>query len=822
MISERAAEIFLEANTLDPETRAQFVTNLCGGDPNLLNEVNTLLEAANESEDYFDRLVGKVSLEALANDDASLPEDKIIGQWRLCKCIGRGGMGAVYLAERADEHFEQRAALKILPTGLDTDQARARFLIERQILARLVHDNIARLLDGGVTEDGVPYFVMDFVEGRPVDEYCDQHKLDTKQRLALILDIAQAVQFAHRNLIIHRDLKPSNVLVTENGQVRLLDFGIAKMLEPNVETDQLTKITQRPATPAFASPEMLRGDPVDVTTDVYSIGVLTYVLLTGKAPLRYDGLSFTDMCERASTLAPSLMSSENPKLHGDLDAIVARALAKEPVERYESVESLANDIRNFLAGLPISAKVPSPWYRAQKFVGRHRLGVSFAGFAAVALASIAGLAIRSAITSEQQAREISLERDRAQETTEFLISIFDSADPNIEPAQQTALQILEKGRERIENELSNQPDVQVELLEAMGSAYQSWRMTTEARDVLERERQIRSQLNGEQSVEYADVLIRLAQTTDVHGDYETSLGFAKQALEISEGLQDLPGQAAGHTRVGRILHLQGDYEGAGSGYRQALELYSREYGPESLQVSQSRSHLANLLNHQTRYDEAILEFEEALRIRRLFYDGDNSEFTEILLGMGSTLRNLGRLDEAAETYETALNMNNRLYGPDNSYNLYVLNGLGLVALDRDHYEVAISRFEESVRLIKLHTPNSPNSAFALANIGKANALRERYDLAIPAYRQAVDVFEARLPEHWVLGDAKWRLGRCLIFTGQYEEAEKLIVAGIEAVEGQWGANHERTNEARAAALLLYETWNRPDKAAAYKSEQNVL
>ncbi|MGI9262547.1 MAG: tetratricopeptide repeat protein, partial [Woeseiaceae bacterium] len=740
----------------------------------------------------------------------------------LRECIGRGGMGAVYLAERADEQFEQRAALKILPTGLDTDQARARFLIERQILARLVHDNIARLLDGGVTEEGVPYFVMDFVDGLPVDDYCNQHRLNTRQRLALILDIAKAVQFAHRNLIIHRDLKPSNVLVTDSGQVRLLDFGIAKMLEPKVETDDLTRITQRPATPAFASPEMLRGDPVDITTDVYSIGVLIYVLMTGRAPLRYDGMSLTEMCEHATTAVPPLMSSENPKLQGDLDAIVARALAKEPVERYESVESLANDVHNFLSGLPVTAKVPSPWYRARKFVGRHRLGVAFAGFAAMALTSIAVLAIRSAITSERQAGEIALERDRAQETTDFLISIFDSADPNIEPADQTALQILEKGRERIENELSSQPEVQVALLEAMGVAYQSWRMASKATEVFERERQIRSQLNGEQSAEYADVLIRLAQISDIAGDYEVSLEFAEQALAVSQGLQDLPGQAAGHTRVGRIHHLQGDYEGAGSGYRQAMELYTREYGPDSLQVSQSRSHLANLLNHQTRYEDAIAEFEEALRIRQVFFDGDHSEFTEILLGMGSTLKNLGRLDEATEMYQKALDMNTRLYGPDNSYNLYVVNGLGLVELDRGRYESAILRFEDSVRLIKLHTPDSPNLAFALANAGKANALRERYDLAIPAYRQAADVFESRLPDHWVLGDVKWRLGRCLVMTGQLEEAEALIVSGLETVEGQWGVDHERTREARAAALLLYEKWARPDKAAAYKAEQAGL
>ena len=804
MISDRAAEIFLEVVTLDAETRAQFVTDMCGNEPQLLNEVNTLLEAANESEDYFLNLAGKVSLGALATDDEGLPAGKVIGQWRLCKRIGRGGMGVVYLAERADEQFEQQAALKILPTGLDSDQARVRFLVERQILARLVHDNIARLLDGGVTEEGVPFFVMDYVEGLPIDAYCVRRKLSTHERLELVLDIVKAVQFAHRNLIIHRDLKPNNVLVTESGQVRLLDFGIAKMLEPNAGDADLTRMTQRPATPTFSSPEMLRGEPVDITTDVYSIGVLIYLLLSGKPPLDYAGLSLADMCERASTDVPLLMSSIRPQLRGDLDAIVAKALAKDPAERYESVESLGNDIRNHLAALPVMAKAPSGIYRARKFVARHRLGVAFAAFAVIALSTIAGLAIKSAMNAEEQARIVALERDRAEETVDFLISIFDSADPNIAPGEQTAFQILEKGRAQIASELSEVPSVQAELLKTMSLAYQSLRLVDESRDVLEQERQLRAAANGEQSSEYADVLIRLAQVADIGGDYDASLAFGKQALEISEALGDLPGQAAAHTRVGRILHLQGDFDGADFEYRQALELNDREYGADSLQLSQTRSHLGNLLNHQGRFAEAVKEFEEALRVRRLHFEEDNSEITEVLLGLAATLKNQGKLDEAEEAYVSAFEMNDRLYGPDNSYNMYVVNGLGLVAQGRGQYDLAIDRFEDAIRLIEMHTPDSPNSAFAYANIGKSNMLRDRVDLAIPALRSAEAIFGSQLPGHWMLGEVRWRLGRCLLDTSGYAEAERLIVSGAEILEERWGSDHQLTRDAQAAAALLYE------------------
>lgn len=818
MIRERAAEIFLEARTLDPETQAQFVSDICGADSELAREVKALLAASDDSDAYFGQLAGKVSLGAIADLDEPDLADKQVGPWRLLRRIGRGGMGAVYLAERADEHYEHKAALKLLPKGLDSDKGRARFLIERQILARLVHDNIARLLDGGVTDDGSPYFVMDYVEGLPIDEFCERHSLSVAERLSLVLDITRAVQFAHRNLVIHRDLKPSNVLVTERHRVRLLDFGIAKILQPDSADTSLTQITQRPATPAYASPEMLRGEPVDVTTDVYSIGVLMYVLLAGRIPIIYEGLTLAEMHERAVTELPPAVSRFNPKLSGDVDAIVAKALAKSPADRYASAESLGNDIRNYLEGLPVSAKAPSALYRVQKFVARHRVGTAFSLFALIALATITGLAVRFAVTTDRQAQQIALERDRAEATKDFLISIFDAADPDVAPGDQSAREILDTGRTRIEGELADQPDVQADLLEAMADVYGRWRLYEEGRGLLEQELQLRMTVDGEQSAKYADVLARLAGITEVAGDYEVSLAYAERALDISAGSGDLISQAHSLERIGRIAHLRGEYDEAGMHFQRSLELLLQAGEGGSMAEAMVREHLGNLMSHKGQYEDAISEFQKSLQNRKKFVSGDNSDISPIYLGMGSSLTKLGRYQEAYDIYLEGYEMNERLFGPDNSFNLYFANGLGKVAEARGDLETAAKRYEEARALVLMHTPDSPNLAFATSNVAKVHTLEGRYDLALPLYQAAEEIFTEKLATHWVLGDVRWRLGRCLVESGEFAEAERLILSGIDIVTKQWGDDHEITSNARAAAAVLYERWGKPDEALAHRQD----
>jgi serine/threonine-protein kinase len=741
---------------------------------------------------------------------------RVLGEYRITGLIAEGGMGRVYHAERVDGIFDRKVAIKLSPGGALSPDLKERFLSEQSILAGLNHPNISQLYDAGVTDDGLPYFVMDYVEGLPIDQYCDANDIGPQGRLALALDVARAVQFAHRNLIIHRDIKPSNVFVDESGRVRLLDFGIAKMLHPDAPSAHLTQESRRPATPAFASPEMLRGEPVDATTDVYSIGVLLYLLLTGRLPLEYDGLSLSETFSRATDTVPEPIGRFDPKLRGDLEAIVAKALAKLPEERYESVESLATDIRNYIEGLPVSARTPSAAYKARKFVARHRLSVAFSVFAVVALVTIAGLAIRSAIVSDRQAKQIALERDRAEQTKEFLIGVFESADPNIVPGEQTAREILEAGRARIEEDLAGQPEVQADLLLAMSSVYQNWRLVPEGLAVLQRELELREAVNGINSEEYARTLIGLAYISDIGGDYEASLDYARRALEVNTTVGNAIGQAAALERIGRIYHLQGQYDEARARFDRALALITAHAGSETLEVASIREHLANLDNHQGRFEAALAEFSKSLEIRKQYIPGDDSSISSIYLGMGNVLAKLDRLDEANDVFANGLAMNERLFGADNSYAMYFVNGLGKVAMARGDLEEAAARYEEARRLAERDMPGSPNLAFATANVAWVNVLQEKYESALTPLRAAQQLFEETLPMHWVLGEVKWQLGLCLAETGSLAEAEPLILAGIEIVENQWGPEHKSTGGARAAAVRLYEAWGKPAEADKYR------
>ena len=398
-VSERAQAVFSEAQALAPETRAEFVADACGEDRTLHDEVSSLLAASEQADEYFEQLAGHVGLPSLANDAAPIATGQVFGQWRVLELIARGGMGSIYRAERADGEYEQQVALKILPVGLMSEEARARFFLERQILARLAHDNVARLIDGGVTDDGTPYFVMEYVDGVPLDEYCNGRRLNVAARLRLFRDVCNAVQFAHRNLIVHRDLKPGNVLVSSDGTVKLVDFGIAKVLAGEAAAAQLTRTGYSPMTSLYASPEMLTHGTVTTLSDVYALGVVLYELLAGKSPYAVPANAagpaiWKQICEvepvppsRACVAAAdagkdvaaqrgTTARGLQQRLRGDLDTIVARAMEKAPERRYQSVEQLSDDLRRYEKGLPVLARPADVWYRLRKFAARRKAVVA--------------------------------------------------------------------------------------------------------------------------------------------------------------------------------------------------------------------------------------------------------------------------------------------------------------------------------------------------------------------------------------------------------------------------------------------------------------
>src|SRR5215470_11210703 len=461
----RIEELFRTVVDRPTAERDIYLTRICNGDEELRREVLSLL-ARDTSEDFIRDPIASAALAVTAESPDDLTGRRI-GPYRMIRLVGRGGMGAVYEAIRDDEQFQQQVALKIIRRGMDTDFVRDRFLRERQILASLDHPYIARLFDGGATPDGLPYFVMEFVAGEPITTYCHRHELSVNEKLKLFLKVCSAVQHAHQKLVVHRDLKPSNILITEDGASglpKLLDFGIAKLLSPDLSQAQTrTETALRLMTPEYASPEQARGQAVATTTDVYSLGVVLYELLTERRPFEFRTYSSTEI-ERAfcdteieepskvvgrRTDAPTRLARQ---LAGDLDNILLMAMRNEPERRYQSVEQFSEDIRRYLAGLPVVARKDTLGYRAGKFVRRHK------GVVAI-LALLAILAVAMTV----QAARIARERDRANQeeataeaVTQSLVSMFEVADSGKAMGNViTARELLEQGTEKVVRELKN-------------------------------------------------------------------------------------------------------------------------------------------------------------------------------------------------------------------------------------------------------------------------------------------------------------------------------------------------------------------------------
>jgi serine/threonine-protein kinase len=506
---KRVQELFEAALELDAGGRADFLRGECGDDRELCDEVLSLIDADSGEHSLLDgHAVDALEPEPAVEEGAASLEGALVGPYRVIERIGAGGMGAVYLAERADGHFERKVALKVIKRGMDTEEILARFRSERQILAQLRHLNIAHLLDGGVTDDGRPYFTMEYVDGVPIDRYCDEHRLTVEERLALFETVCEAVQYAQHNLVVHRDLKPSNILVTNDGQVKLLDFGIAKVVGEESEHERtgdagLTRTGVRMMTPGYASPEQVRGEAVTTATDVYSLGVVLFELLAGHRPYnvmaetpreleraivetppqrlstavaatreRVDAASrsvVTTTPEDVAEARRAIPAQLRKRLSGDLDNICLMALRKEPDRRYASAGLLLLDLQRHRQGIPVTARRDTFVYRAQKFAQRNRGAVVAAALIVVVVAALTTFYTMRLARERDRAR---LEAAKAAEVSEFLQSLFEVADPGQSKGEDiTARELLDRGAERIETELAGQPEVQAEMMHVVGTVY---------------------------------------------------------------------------------------------------------------------------------------------------------------------------------------------------------------------------------------------------------------------------------------------------------------------------------------------------------------
>ncbi|HEX8790970.1 MAG TPA: serine/threonine-protein kinase [Polyangiaceae bacterium] len=628
---------------------------LAGADPAVSAEARRLLEADARSGVVLDAPVGALMPSALRAIAGASPrhrsrEGTLAGPFRLVSLVGTGGMGEVWTAERAGADFRQKVAVKLLHARGDAEALAARFRLERRILARLTHPRIARLLDGGTTEDDTPWLAMEYVEGLSLTEHCASKGLSVDERLQLFAKVCDAVQFAHRNLVVHRDLKPSNVLVGTDGEPKLLDFGIAKLLEHDADDDApgaLTRTGDRPMTPDYAAPEQVRGEPATTATDVWALGIILHELLCGVRPYRGGNKSVGEIERAILEGAPSRPSTHadeaslRRRLRGDLDAIVLKALRAAPEDRYPSVETFASDVRRHLEGLPVTARGETSTYLLRSFVRRHRLAVSASALGlAIVLAGLGGT-----LWQAHRARE---EARRAEQVQEFLLALLQSFDPSDGRAV-TERDILARGEERLETELAGRPDVQAKLWRTFGRTWLNLGDYDHAKPDARRAIALARTAFGPRSEEEGLSLRLLSQ---IEADSRTDIDDAVRSGELAcsilrerRGEDDLD-TADACLGVGGLYRMLGDFPRAARMSAQGVAVYRRVKGERSGEALAAMVNDALVLGEWGKLDEAI---ETTRRVIPVMSDVSGPKSVDTLMtryNLGYFLVEAGRADEA--------------------------------------------------------------------------------------------------------------------------------------------------------------------------------
>lgn len=632
--------IFLSALDLPTDQRMSFLDDACHGQQTLRDEVDSLLAAHIETIGVLDDFDAERAADLLR---AALPEDAAIGAYKIVREIGRGGMGAVHEAERADGQFEQRVAIKVIKGGLDSEQIVQRFLNERQILARLQHPNIARLLDGGINEAGQPYFVMEYIDGQSILEFCDRQSLTIDERIQLFLQVCDAVHYAHRNLVVHRDLKPSNILVTPNGQVKLLDFGIAKMLATDEEVEAfVTETGVKAMTPEYASPEQVKGEAITTSTDVYALGVILFELLVGRRPYLFDRGSMQEMvrviCEQEPTRPTQALrerlqhsvgltaleatratplSKLQRQFAGDLESILMKTLRKEPDQRFGSVQAFADDLKRYLAGEPVSSRAGSFGYVLKKFVRRHKGAVA-------AFLVIAMLLTAFSVNTKLQANRLAEERDKSAREAEkalliadFLENIFRSSEPDVASGNTiTARDLLSDSEARLRNDYKENPEAQALLTQVLGRTHFNMRFYERGEVLLREAIEKSTALEGAQSLATASNQYYLARNLtfgEPEGWQEESENLLREALAIQESNNE-----SSHTIVktlfalGHVLHKAGNREAAKEIAYRTLSVFEQGFDFTDAEALGNIYQTALMLRMAGEPDEAVSVYQAAI------------------------------------------------------------------------------------------------------------------------------------------------------------------------------------------------------------------
>jgi serine/threonine-protein kinase len=798
----RIADLFAEALDLPQEERSAFLESRCAGSPGLRAEIESLLAAHEESErsgrlEQVDARRGAALLDRV--EGSSL---RRVGPYAILREIGRGGMGVVCLAERTEGGFEQRVAIKLLKRGMDSESILRRFLRERQILAGLDHPNVARLLDGGITDGGQPYFAMELVDGEPLTTYCESRRLGLEERLRLFEEACRAVHYAHTRLVVHRDLKPSNMLVTVDGHLKLLDFGVAKLLQDDEDGLTLTAAGAHPLTPRYAAPEQICGEPVTTATDVYALGVVLYELVAGRAPYAVGSSSREDLARAICAVDPPPPSGHPAvplprSLRNDLDAVTLKALRKEPARRYASTEALADDVRRCLAAQPVQARPDSVGYRAAKFVRRHRVGVVAAGAAVLSLlAGLCGVAWQAAVAARERDRA-QLEAERAEQVKEFLVGIFKSADPAAAQGDEiTARELLDRGTERIAADLSRQPAVQSELLHTIAESFYGLGRYDRALSIAERSLETARAVYGGESLEVARAMYTLAAIHYASSDYAAAEDLHRRALAIRRRLlpADSPQVAESLADLGLVLTRRARLDEAEPLLREALEIRRGRFGLEHAETADSIMLLANLLVARSDFTAAAETHAQALALKRKLYGDLHPDVTTSLGALGSALQGKGDLTGAEAAFREALSIDRRVHGPEHVKVALDLHQLGVLLHVKGELQEAATLYREALALSRrIHGKDHFDTARAMGNLAHVLSEMGHFDEALPLFEQSA-AMHTRVTgaDNPFLAATFEQHAVALVAAGRPREAIPLLDKALAIYRSRYGEDNART------------------------------
>ena len=822
----RIEEVFLAALEEPAEKRPAFLEQVCAGNTALRADVLAMLRSHEESTDFLEIPAYQTNATLFAEESGSLKIGEQIGDYRIVSLLGEGGMGEVYLAE--DLSLGRKVALKLVRPGFGGANPLRQFQREERILAGLTHPNIAQLYGAGVTPQGVPHFVMEYVQGERLDSFCDTRQLPLRDRLQLFRKVCAAVSYAHRHLVIHRDLKPANIRVTPDGDPKLLDFGIARLLEEesSAAPDQTVTVTSA-MTPDYASPEQLRGEPMTTATDVYSLGVILFELLTGQKPYRTSSRRIEEVARAITEQEPAKPSTavaraeqskfeiRNSKLlKGDLDNIVLTAIRKEPARRYSSVGQFSEDILRYLEGLPIIARKDAVGYRTVKFIGRNRVGVAAA--AVVILAIVGGL-----IASLWQARKARAQRDVAQRINTFLQDVLGAAAPEVKGVDVKVADLLNDASARAKSELAHQPEVLADVLVTLGRTYISLSEPAKAETDLRAGLEASLKAHGELHPTTATAMGWLGLALVYRNKAEEGEKISRQAVGLQRQLHP-----AGHEDLGVSLYALGlnlitkdEPKAAQPILQEAVELIRKHLG-------ENHGYYMSSLTMLARAEDLAGETERAeARYRQSIELGDRVParyrvFTAQAQGfLGFLLSNKGAYAEAESVLRQSEALYRDIYGGDGNYNVGSIRAqLGYIFFQQGDYLRAEDESRKALdTLRKFLGPEQPATLSAQVTLGLSLTRLGRAAEGEPYLREALALREKLAPKgDFIVAHTSSMLGECLTAQKRFAEAEPLLLEGYRDLRAKLGDQNRRTVDARQRLAKLYDDWKKPEQAADFR------